>query len=158
MSTRVQPGSRQVPQGNTSQPSWTIPHREQEASKCKTAPLTVFSPESDSDSCWVSVLESEDTGGGWTGCSVYPAVTCPHSQHCEFLLRAHAWQFPSLWFTRLTLPSHGSGPSRHPSLEGREPTSHRSLGPCAELTASLGASDSRLCPHTGVSENVCLGI
>lgn len=62
---------------------------------------------------------------------------------------------------------HSSGLSRQPSLKGREPTSHWSLGPWAEpkpatesfqLTASLGTSDSRLCPHTGVSENVRLGI
>lgn len=79
---------------------------------------------------------------------------------------SHPTLFPSLWFTRLTLPSHSSGPSRQPSLEGREPTS-QVPGVQAEpkpapgsfrRTASPGASDSRLCPHTRVSENVRLGI
>lgn len=66
-----------MPLCNGSRLSWKILHREWDASKHRISSLAACMPESDNDSCWVSIVESENIGSRWTLYLVYPASTHP---------------------------------------------------------------------------------
>lgn len=167
MLTRVQPGSRQVPQATQHQPTQLNNITKRTGGfKCKIPSFTVSIPESDSDSCCVSVLKAKTLAVGERDFlfTQHSPVPTPGTRNFFSELTPDTVSIPVIHKTNTS--SHSSGPSRQPSLKGREPTSQvpgvqaepKPAPGASGRTASPGASDSRLCPHTRVSENVRLGI